>query len=288
MALTGRPPAKAPSPGTGRGEIPKKGGWVQVRCYEELNDPLPEARRKRTFAWHFRPGASAADLLAGLGISADAVDLVLANGEPAALTYRLQDGDRIALYPTFESLDISTLPRPRARPLRRMRFVVDAHLGRLAVYLRMLGFDTRYPSDRGDDALVRIANEEGRILLSRDRALLARAPLHRAYGVQATNPRRQLAEVVARFDLADTARPLTRCLRCNAPVAPVAKDAVAGQLSPTTRELYRDFWRCQGCGRVYWKGPHYRRMRRFIDAVLAGPGEDPDAPARSGPSRVSR
>ncbi|NIP71837.1 MAG: twitching motility protein PilT [Gammaproteobacteria bacterium] len=285
--MTGRRAGGTPSAGP-PGETPEEGGCVEVRCYEELNDFLPELRRKRAFDWRFDPGARAADLLAGLGISPDTVDLVLANGEPVALTYRLRDGDRIALYPVFESVDISTLPRPRARPLRRIRFVVDAHLGRLGVYLRMLGFDTRFPNDGGDDALVRIANEEARILLSRDRALLARAPLHRAYGVQATNPRRQLAEVVARFDLGDSARPLTRCLRCNAVAIPVAKDTVAAQLSLTTRELYREFWRCQGCGRVYWKGPHYRRMRRFIDAVLAGHGEDPSAQRHPGPSSVRR
>jgi len=147
------------------------------------------------------------------------------------------------------------------------RFVVDANLGKLANYLRLCGFDTLYRSDYRDPEITAISTSQQRILLSRDRQLLKRRQLTHAYYVQATNPRRQLLEVLTRFDLARSMRPFSRCLRCNGPLEAVPKSALTKELQPRTRRYYQQFWRCRHCRRIYWKGSHYLHMLRFLRTV---------------------
>src|SRR5262249_31383318 len=145
------------------------------RFYAELNDFLPPGRRGVTFTYSFEGSPSIKDLIEALGVPHTEVDLILVNGESVDFAYRVREGDRISVYPVFESLDITPLLRVRPRPLRETRFVLDTHLGRLAAYLRLLGFDTLYRNDAGDDELARISSGEGRILLTRDRGLLKRS-----------------------------------------------------------------------------------------------------------------
>jgi uncharacterized protein with PIN domain len=177
------------------------------------------------------------------------------------------------VYPVFERFDIRPVYRLRARPLRRTRFVADVHLGRLARGLRMLGFDTRYSTDLDDPSLVAISVRERRILLTRDLGLLKHGRLVRGYRVRATDPARQLEEIVREFSLQKALRPLTRCLRCNATLRPVARARVAGRVPERVFRRFRRFTCCAGCGRCYWRGTHWRRLeqlsrrRRFTAAV---------------------
>ena len=115
---------------------------VDVRFYAELNDFLPLWRRKRPTTCYFEVSGSVKDMIEALGVPHTEVDLILANNESVDFSYRVQDGDKISVYPVFESIDISSLVRLRPVPLREVRFIADAHLGRLAAYLRMVGFDT--------------------------------------------------------------------------------------------------------------------------------------------------
>src|SRR5438105_136397 len=126
-----------------------------------------------------------------------------------------QDGDRVTVYPVFEGMDITPELRVRREPLRETKFVLDVHLGRLAAYLRMLGFDVAYRSCAMDPELVRESAEEKRILLTRDRGLLKHSAVTHGYWVRETDSRLQVAEVFQRFDLARGVRPFTRCMACN-------------------------------------------------------------------------
>lgn len=177
-------------------------GRVHLRFYAELNDFLPPDKRGRTFAYPLDEGTTIEALLNAVGVPPDEVDLILVNGESVDLAHPLRPGDRVSVYPVFESWDITSLVRMRERPLRRLRFVLDADLGRLAALLRRLGFDVvhreRYESE---DELARISRDEKRILLTRDSALLERAGITRGYCMQESDPHRQLAEVLQRFDL---------------------------------------------------------------------------------------
>ncbi len=242
---------------------------AQVRFYAALNDFLALERRARASTCSFYVSGSVKDLIESLGVPHTEVELILVNGEPVNFAYRVQDGDRISVYPPFRSLDISLLNPLRPEPPAEFRFVADAHLGRLAAYLRMLGFDTWYRRDAGDEELAAISADEQRIVLTRDRGLLKRNIVTRGYFVHTTDPMRQLVEVLRRFDLVPRMQPFRRCLHCNAILQPATKESVADRLPPETSKHYDEFLLCPGCGQIYWKGFHYWRMRRFIESVIA-------------------
>ena len=243
------------------------------RFYEELNDFLAPLRRRREFTVPCARAATTKHMIEALGVPHTEVELILVNGVSAGFDRLLQDGDRVAVYPRFEAMDVSPLLRVREHPLRETRFVADAHLGGLAHMLRMLGFDTLYDNHFHDDAIVAICEREGRIVLTRDRELLKRRSVTHGCYVHALKSAAQLREVVARLDLARSARPFTRCLHCNVPLRSVDKASVADRLPPKVREHYAYFSTCDTCGRIYWAGSHWRNMRSLLDDVLGG-GQD--------------
>lgn len=242
-------------------------GRVHIRFYEELNDFLPPERRKLEFEHAYNQAGSVKDLIESLGVPHTEVDLVLVNGQSVGFDNLVQDGDRISVYPVFEALDISPVTHLRPTPLRDPRFVLDTHLGRLAAYLRMLGFNTLYRNDYDDPTLAAISVDEHRILLTRDRKLLMRKQITHGYYVRERQPQKQLLEVIKRFDLFGQMQPFTRCMHCNGNIQPVDKKEILDTLQPRTREYYDEFWRCTDCGKVYWKGSHYRRMSKLVKNV---------------------
>jgi hypothetical protein len=207
-------------------------------------------------------------MIEALGVPHTEVELILVNGESVDFSRQLADGDRVAVYPRLEALDVTPLLRVRDTPLRNPRFVADAHLGGLARMLRMLGFDTLYDNHFLDDAIVAIGEQDGRIVLTRDRELLKRRAVTHGCYVHALKSEQQLREIVERLDLARSAKPFTLCLHCNVPLHPVDKVHVLDRLPPKVREHYERFSTCDNCGRVYWEGSHWRHMRRVLDGVL--------------------
>ena len=239
-------------------------GRVAIRFYEELNDFLPPARRKVAFEHAFRQSGSIKDVIEALGVPHTEVDLILVNGSSVDFDYLIRDGDRISVYPMFESMDIAPVTRLRPVPLRTTRFVLDTHLGRLAAYLRLFGFDTLYRNDYDDPTLAAISAAERRILLTRDRQLLMRKQVTHGYFVRETQPRQQLIEVLRRFDLRATQRPFTRCMHCNGEISAVSKEEIREHLLPRTERWYQEFWRCRQCGKIYWKGTHFRHLQALV------------------------
>jgi hypothetical protein len=152
----------------------------------------------------------------------------------------------------------------------RVRFIADVHLGRLARYLRMAGFDVLYRNDFTDREIARIASETRRVVLTRDRGLLEHKRVTRFHWVRSVRPREQLREVLGRFGLADRARPFTRCLECNGRIVAVPKRKIEAELPPRTRTYYERFFRCAACRRVYWEGSHVERMARLLEEVRTG------------------
>jgi uncharacterized protein with PIN domain len=238
------------------------------RFYAELNDFLPPHRKQVVFSHVYDGQPSVKDTIEALGVPHTEVDLILVNGESVDFSYRMKDGDQVSIYPVFESIDIASVLRVRPQPLREVRFVIDTHLGRLAGYLRMLGFDTLYRNDFQDEELAKLSSREKRILLTKDRGLLKRSEVTHGYCVREIHPRRQLVEVLRRFDLARVIKPFERCIRCNGSVTRVDKEQVIDRLPPETRRYYDEYHLCQDCGRIYWRGSHYQRMRLFIAQVL--------------------
>ena len=239
-------------------------GQVTIRFYEELNDFLPPDKRKRDFLQPLNHPGSVKDFIENIGVPHTEIDLILVNGTSVDFSYQVRDGDRISVYPVFESLDITHATRLRPVPLRETRFVLDQHLGKLAHYLRMLGFDSLYRNDYDDPELAAISVRDERILLTCDRQLLMRREVTRGYFVRERDPESQLREVVDRLDLHDAFNPFTRCMQCNGLIEPVDRETIMSELPPRTCDEFDEFRRCTQCGRLYWKGSHYDRMQELI------------------------
>jgi uncharacterized protein len=242
-------------------------GRAQFRFYAELKDFLGPERLSGAVLYEFNGDPALKHAIEAMGVPHTEVDLILVNGENSDFRRVLRDGDRVSVYPVFESIDIGSIAMVRPEPLRDLKFVLDCHLGRLAKYLRILGFDTLYANHAGDRELAEVSRREKRILLTMDRELLKRSMVERGYLVRESDPRRQLAEVLRRFDLKNNIRPLVRCLECNAKLEPVGKADVLDRIPPRVREWRDNFERCPGCGRVYWQGSHYARMRRLVEDI---------------------
>jgi len=242
--------------------------YVELRFYAELNDFLRDAHKKTRFRIKLNRRTSVKDLIESLGVPHTEVEIILANGQSVDFSYIVKQQDDLSVYPMFESVDVTPVLKLRDAPLRDTRFVLDCHLGRLARYLRQFGFDTLYRNDYADDELAHTSATEHRILLTRDRSLLKRSIITHGYFVREFDPRKQLDEVIRRFDLRNQIIPFGRCTRCNGMVEVVNKAAVEHLLEPKTRRYFDDFWQCTSCGQVYWEGSHVKHMIKLTDEVL--------------------
>ncbi|MFC5475696.1 Mut7-C RNAse domain-containing protein [Paraherbaspirillum soli] len=238
------------------------------RFYEELNGFLAPERRRREFQCSCARAATTKHMIEALGVPHTEVELVLLNGESVGFDRLLKNGDRVAVYPKFEALDISPLLQVREHPMRVTRFVADAHLGGLAHLLRMTGFDTLYDNNFEDSEIENIAAREGRIVLTRDRELLKRRTITHGCYVHAIKSTQQLGEIFDRLDLARSARPFTLCLHCNAPLRAIDKSQVQLRVPPAVRERFEHFSTCDVCLRVFWEGSHWRCMRTLLDGIM--------------------
>ena len=234
----------------------------------DLNDFLSPDRRKNAADYLFKGSPAVKHLIEALGVPHTEVEHVQANGKKVSLGYHVQNEDNIQVFPFQASLSPVDKIAVNSSSSEALRFILDIHLGKLAVYLRMFGFDALYRNDYEDEELAQIAQQEGRILLTRDRRLLMRSLVTRGYCVRALDPRHQIVEVIQRFGLVDKIVPFQRCLRCNSPLQPIAKEAIVDRLEPLTRQHYHEFHICPRCNQIYWKGSHYEHMQSIQREVL--------------------
>jgi len=237
------------------------------RFYEELNDFLPKAKKRVAFVYPFGGTPSIKDAIEAIGVPHVEVDLILVNSQPVDFSYRLQDSDVVSVYPVFESLDISGASPLREKTLREVKFILDVHLGKLAKYLRLFGFDTTYRNDNDDNEIIRLSLAEHRIILTRDVGLLKVKTVTHAYFVRDQNAKGQLVEVLNRFDLYGAIDPFNRCIKCNGMLEPVEKEEIIQQLEPLTKKYFDKFFRCRECRSILWEGSHFDRMQSFIAAI---------------------
>ncbi|HBE41089.1 MAG TPA: twitching motility protein PilT [Bacteroidales bacterium] len=240
---------------------------VRLRFYEELNDFLPTARKKEPFLHQFTGNPSVKDLIESLGVPHAEVDMILVNGSSVDFSYKPTDEDQISVYPVFESLDISEVTHLRRRPLRRLKFICDVHLGKMARNLRLLGFDTFFDRNIDDNEIINMSISEKRIILTRDRQLLKNNRITHGYWIRSSDPREQIREAVARFDLRNNLKPFTRCMDCNGLIRTVSKEDIIELLPPRTRQYYEEFFKCNVCGKIYWEGSHYENMKKQIQKL---------------------
>jgi uncharacterized protein with PIN domain len=224
-----------------------------------LNDFLPQDQKGQIITVLFRERQSVKHLAESLGVPHPEIGQVQVNGWTEPLNIITQDQDHVEIHPIANGYP--------GEP----RFVIDSHLGRLAAYLRMLGFDSHYQNDIDDAKLAEISGREQRILLSRDRRLLMRKSITAGYCLRSLNSLEQLNEVVQRFDLAPRVIPFHRCLRCNHELEPVRKEEVLDRLEPLTKQYFNEFHICRACGQIYWKGSHYEKLQRVVEKITNSP-----------------
>ena len=241
---------------------------VSFRFYEELNNYLPLEKHKVWFEYIFADATSMQDALLSMEVPLDEIELILVNQQSKGLDYILQDGDRISVYPVFESFDLSGISQIREKPLRNPKFICDVHLGRLSKYMRMLGWDTLYSNQYSPDEMIAISCQEKRIILSRNYQLTRHKKVTHSYWIQSSCPVEQIKDLINKLDLSNKIIPLTRCLKCNQRLVPVEKKKIAHRLEALTAKYYNEFYVCPACDQIYWKGSHFERMSDFIKNTI--------------------
>lgn len=228
---------------------------IRFRFYGRLNDFLRLSQKGRAFEPTVEGKPGLLDIAQALGVPHTEVGKIVASGRKRNFLYRIKEEDQIQIWPQekFRS--------------HNLKFILDVHLGKLAKYLRLFGFDTLYRNDYSDREIIRQAGREKRFILTRDVGLLKVKEVSRGYGVRKTDPQAQLREVLTIFRLYSRIRPFRFCLECNGRLVPVKKKEIASQLLPGTEKYFQRFRRCLQCQKIYWPGSHYQKMERFIQQV---------------------
>ena len=148
------------------------------------------------------------------------------------------------------------------------RFVVDINVGRLAKWLRAMGYDALFPRDGDDNDLVRVALREGRVLVTRDAGIGRRRAVRqgqmRVIKIVDDDLRSQLRQLVKDLGLGMDGG-FSRCVLCNDPLRAVNKDEVAGRVPPYVLQKHDKFMECPQCRRLFWRGTHWSRMTSELD-----------------------
>lgn len=234
------------------------------RFYSHLNELLPKYRRFQQLPVAFKGRQSVKHLIESLGVPHTEVDLVLVNGKPKRFSYIPRNAERVSVYPRFVKLPMPAAIRLQPEDPQILRFSADGHLGQLVRYLRMLGFDTYYRNNVGDAELAEIAEDQQRILLTRDRGLLKRKAIKQGYLIRQRDPRQQLLSVVRRYNLMAISQPFTRCMVCNGKLISVQKEAIMDRLEPKTKVYFQEFKQCAACRKIYWAGSHHAHLCAII------------------------
>lgn len=236
------------------------------RFESELKDHLPPCSQGRVLEKAFDTPGSVKDAIESFGVPHTEVGSIFVNGTSEDFSYGVGHNDEVVVSPSLASGGVPLRPLVNVEP----GFILDVHLGRLAAFMRMLGFDTMYRSCASDSELARTSAEQDRILLTRDRGLLMRGIVVHGYWLRNTDSRLQTEEVLKRYHLAFKARPWVRCMACNGKLSAVAKSQLANRVPPCALAIHNAFSECSECGRVYWKGSHFVRMQRWIEELLVG------------------
>lgn len=236
-------------------------GKVRIQLHDSLNDLAAKKDKGKVLEYEFHGTARAKDALEAVGVPHTEIGELTIDGRTAMLSDAVKGGETIEAFPP----EIGAIP---ANFGHRAKFVADVHLGTLAKYLRMLGFDTLYDNRYEDEEIAVIASGESRIVLTRDKELLKRNEVKAGYWLRSKNPADQLIEVFSRYALYSATKPFTICLECNGTLKPVDKMEVENRLSEKTKRYFDEYAICKTCGKIFWKGSHYENMSRFIKEIV--------------------
>ena len=216
--------------------------------------------------------ASVKDVIEALGPPHTEVGRILIDSRNVDFNHLLAPGQEVHIHPVPHPFDVLSPTPLRPEPLHRIAFVVDANVGKLARLLRLLGFDATACRTWSDNELANTAVQEGRIVLSKDRALLKRNKIVFARHIRAIHPEDQLLETLSFFNLTPPYKPFSRCLLCNNPLIPVPKATILHRLEPLTKKYFHEFHTCPNCDRIYWPGSHHDRLIERLERLQGEAG----------------
>ena len=151
------------------------------------------------------------------------------------------------------------------------RFIVDHNAGKLVKWLRMMGYDSLFFNGSDDSDMVKQALAEGRIILTRDTAIMKRRVVTKgqlsAVLIESEEPEQQMRQVIERLELDCRFRPFTLCLECNEPLEERNTDEVRGRVPPYVYKTQKQYMECPTCHRIYWRGTHWESMMRMLEKL---------------------
>lgn len=243
---------------------------VTLIFYGNLKDLLKKGLPQNGIIHHsLNRRASVKDVIESFGVPHPEIQWLKINGQQLGFDSILQDKDKVEISPLTPPFDVFKVSILRPDPLEKIRFVVDVNVGKLAALLRMAGFDTVYQNSLIDVDLADIADQEKRVLLTKDCNLLKRKKVVFGHLVREIQPLRQFPEIINLFQLIKKMRPFSRCLLCNSLLKPVAKEDILHRLEPLTKKYYNSFQFCPECDKIYWPGSHRQKMQGYFHALTS-------------------
>lgn len=201
------------------------------------------------------------DVIESCGIPHTAVFTVKINGEEHSSNYNLREGDSITVYP-FESVSNTNADPIYCCP---SAFILDVHLGKLARTLRLFGIDASLDTSWEDADIIRLSNQQRRMILTRDLGLLKTGAAQFGYWVRSKDPDQQIEEIFKRFNIRDHISPFSRCMKCNGPKKQIPLSKVEDRIPPKVKQWHSQYWECATCHQVYWKGSHFKNLKKKVE-----------------------
>ncbi len=154
------------------------------------------------------------------------------------------------------------------------KFIVDHNVGKLAKWLRVMGYDAQFFNGADDADLVAMALAEGRVILTRDTRIVKRRVVTngrlKAILIQSDAPEQQMRQVIDMLNLDCRFRPFALCLECNQPLQERSKEQVKDLVPPYVFQTQNQYVECPNCRRIYWRGTHWQAMTRRLEKFRKG------------------
>jgi len=204
--------------------------------------------------------ASIKDIIESIGIPHTEIGKICNNREEIDFGFIPETSITVTICEISSPFDVTCQTVLRPIPLKKIRFIADLNVSKLATLLRMSGIDTEIAYDLSDKEITSLAQEQQRIVLSKDLGLLKHRKITHGRYVRSVYPEDQLQEIINFFNLKPHLLPFSRCLRCNNPLTFVEKKDILSRLQPKTRLFFNHFKICTQCNKIYWKGSHHEGM----------------------------
>jgi len=160
------------------------------------------------------------------------------------------------------------------------RFIVDHNVGKMAKWLRMMGYDTLFFSGGDDSSMVATALAQGRIILTRDGGIVKRRLVTRgrleAILIEGDRIEAQMKQVIESLGLDIRFKPFSICLECNQPLEERSRQQVQDRVPPYVFKTQQQYMECPACGRIYWRGTHWQAMNRKLEQLVGEPQQEVD------------